>query len=143
MKTISKSLEETKVFAEDLLSLLEKKKAHVVFLYGDLGAGKTALVKEVANLLGVLEHVTSPTYVLEKKYAVKHSVFSTLIHIDAYRLSSMRDLELLNWEELVEDSSNLIFIEWPKQVGVKLPEGGVEVDATFVDESTRQYEVLV
>lgn len=131
------------MFAENLLSLLKEKNAHVVFLYGDLGSGKTALVKEVASLLGVSEHVTSPTYVLEKKYALEHDVFSTLIHIDAYRLSSMRDLELLDWKELVGDSSNLIFIEWPKQVGVKLPQGGLEVDATFVDESTRQYEVLV
>ncbi|MEK7514295.1 MAG: tRNA (adenosine(37)-N6)-threonylcarbamoyltransferase complex ATPase subunit type 1 TsaE, partial [Patescibacteria group bacterium] len=68
------------------------KRAKIVGLIGELGAGKTAFVKEVAHLLGVKDTLTSPTFVIEKIYPLKGKQFKKLIHIDAYRLSEGKEL---------------------------------------------------
>jgi tRNA threonylcarbamoyl adenosine modification protein YjeE len=159
-KKTSRSLEETAHIARDWLASLEKEKvrekikegngtvsdpgdgATVIGLSGNLGSGKTAFVQAVAAELGITEHVTSPTYVIEKIYKTKNDKFPRLIHIDAYRLESARELEVLNFEELVEDSDNLILIEWPENVKEILPEGTKIIRCKFMNENEREYGFL-
>jgi tRNA A37 threonylcarbamoyladenosine biosynthesis protein TsaE len=62
-----------------------------------------------------------------------------LVHIDAYRIESARELEVLNFEELVEDQNNLILIEWPENVKEILPEGALTIKCEFVSETEREY----
>lgn len=97
--------------------------ATVVALSGDLGAGKTTFTQAFARLLGVEEAITSPTFVIEKVYALKGQRWQRLVHIDAYRLKSPHELQALGWRELVADPSNLIVIEWPERIEESLPEG--------------------
>ncbi len=145
----SHSLRETQDFAYDWVTSLEAKEknsgngegALVVGLYGNLGAGKTALVQAIAKELGVEEFVTSPTFVIEKIYETTHPHFIRLIHIDAYRLEKASELQNLNFESLVENSRNLIFIEWPENVKEILPEDHKKIYCTFVNETTRKFEV--
>ena len=62
-------------------------KAKVLFLEGDLGAGKTTFTKELASLLGIQkEEVHSPTFILKKEYPAAHVSFRKLIHVDAYKI---------------------------------------------------------
>jgi tRNA threonylcarbamoyladenosine biosynthesis protein TsaE len=140
---ISKSLDETQKLAKEWLDSLSLKndEAIVVGLYGNLGAGKTTLTQLIAKELGIIESVTSPTFVIEKIYNTNHKHFARLIHIDAYRLKSGRELEVLNFEELVENSNNLIIIEWPENVKEILPENHLKIFCEFVDEKTRKFEV--
>jgi tRNA threonylcarbamoyladenosine biosynthesis protein TsaE len=144
-KILSKSLDDTSRIAREWLGSIEKKdsEALVVGLSGDLGSGKTAFVKAVAAALGITESVTSPTFVIEKIYSrgpTSGSGWDRLIHIDAYRLESARELEVLNFEELVMDPNNLILIEWPENVKEILPEGALTVKCEFVSETEREYE---
>ncbi len=144
MKTIiSKSLEETQTFAKNFLLSLESKKdeATVVGLYGNLGAGKTALTQAFARELGIEGAITSPTFVIEKLYETQHPIFKRLIHIDAYRLTSGKELQVLDFEQLVENKNNLIVIEWPENVKEILPEDHSRIYCEFVDETTRKFEV--
>ncbi|MFH1178564.1 MAG: tRNA (adenosine(37)-N6)-threonylcarbamoyltransferase complex ATPase subunit type 1 TsaE, partial [bacterium] len=87
------------------------------------GAGKTTFTKAIAKVLGVEETVTSPTFVLEKIYKLGHpmSKFERLIHIDAYRLETGRDLAPLGFNEILRDAGNLILLEWPERVAEALP----------------------
>lgn len=62
-----------------------------------------------------------------------------LVHIDAYRLESARELEVLNFEELVDDPNNLILIEWPENIKEILPEGTLTIKCEFVSETEREY----
>lgn len=112
--------------------------ALVVGLSGNLGAGKTTLVQNCAKLLGVEEHVTSPTFVIQKTYQTKDSIFKSLVHIDAYRLESSRELAVLGIAETVLDPTSLIFIEWPEKVADILPQGTIQVQISSIDESTRK-----
>jgi tRNA threonylcarbamoyladenosine biosynthesis protein TsaE len=115
--------------------------ATVIALIGNLGAGKTAWTKVLAEYLGVEEIVNSPTFVILKNYRTPHSTFSTLTHIDAYRLTTKADLEKLGWSELVKDPKRIICIEWPSQVEGLVPEHAHKIHFTFIDEKTREIEV--
>jgi len=148
----SHSLEETKQIAKDWLvsisneqnakSKLDREEAFVVGLSGHLGAGKTAFTKCVAEILGIEEIITSPTFVIMKSYEIETLNFpwKRLIHIDAYRLERMEELEVLEWEKLVADKNNLILIEWPENVGLKDFEKGAHL--TF-DSLNSSYKVVI
>jgi tRNA threonylcarbamoyladenosine biosynthesis protein TsaE len=137
---LSKNLGDTQNFAYNVIeSLVQKNTATVLALSGDLGAGKTAFVKELSTILGVnKDEVTSPTFVIEKIYKISHQLFSHLIHIDAYRLETSTELLHLGWEEISSDSKNLICIEWPEKVASLIPKDAVKINFEFIDETTRK-----
>ena len=119
-------MEETHIIARDWLKGIaeapHQKGALVVGLSGHLGAGKTAFVKAVAKELGIVEDITSPTFVIMKIYPLDppfKAKFKRLIHIDAYRLEQVQELEALGFEKLAADEDSLIMIEWPENVGLK------------------------
>jgi tRNA threonylcarbamoyladenosine biosynthesis protein TsaE len=94
MKTfITTSLEETQKLAAEWVRSLgaSSDEALVVGLYGNLGAGKTSFTQAVARELGVIDIVNSPTFVIEKIYETKHPDFKRLVHIDAYRLETLKN----------------------------------------------------
>lgn len=105
---------------EKIVTLGVKGKATVVFLSGDLGSGKTTTTKAIAKELGIEEDITSPTFVILKRYQIDASVlfgkFSNLIHIDAYRLKNYTELGKIKFEEYLVNEKNLILIEWPEMV---------------------------
>ena len=103
-------------------TLAPRPHATLVTLSGELGAGKTAFTKAAARALGIPEMVTSPTFVLEKIYLLpEEQAFRRLIHIDAYRLEKGSELGPLGFNELMHDTTNLIFLEWPERVKEALP----------------------
>lgn len=112
--------------------------ATVLGLSGELGSGKTTFVKAFARALGVEEHVTSPTFVLEKIYKLERADFDHLIHIDAYRLESGSELLTLGWGEMMANPKNLIVIEWPERVAEVLPSTMKTLRFVFIDDSTRE-----
>jgi tRNA threonylcarbamoyladenosine biosynthesis protein TsaE len=129
--TISiKSTEDLEQAAKEAVLRLETIDAPtgalVVGLIGELGAGKTTFTQYVAKSLGISEHITSPTFVIEKIYALPPEVssrFSHFVHIDAYRLTSGRELQTLGWDRLISDHKNLIFVEWADKVKDIIPQG--------------------
>ncbi|MFA5744666.1 MAG: tRNA (adenosine(37)-N6)-threonylcarbamoyltransferase complex ATPase subunit type 1 TsaE [Candidatus Paceibacterota bacterium] len=140
MEAMVKTLEELDAEVERFIGVLSSKEggATLVTLSGDLGAGKTAFTKAVARILGVEETVTSPTFVLEKIYQLGGPApkFKRLVHIDAYRLESGDDLAPLGFDELMQDSSNLILLEWPEKVADALPAPDVKISfVVHTDES--------
>ena len=107
------SPDETIALGQELASLLAPPK--IVVLRGDLGAGKTTLVKGIAEGFHAASHddVTSPTFTLIHEY---RGPSATLYHIDLYRIDTQRELETLGLDDLMTDNSVLL-IEW----GEKFP----------------------
>lgn len=165
-KTTSYSIADTKKFAylvlQEVFKSLEEKSnlegnvnnkdsvptffgATVLVLKGDLGSGKTTFTKCIGEILGVEEEITSPTFTIEKRYNItnKNEDFcgiDTLIHIDAFRLESGKEILSLNFTETLKNPKNLICFEWPEMVsdtGV-LPQNSPIVEFEFVDENTRK-----
>ncbi len=107
-------------FVEEVANRQLGAKACVVFLKGDLGAGKTTFTKSVAAALNIEEEITSPTFVILKRYLITNMgdsfPYTNLIHIDAYRLKSYRELEQIKFSEYLYNPKNLILLEWPEMV---------------------------
>ena len=93
----------------------------VVLLRGDLGTGKTTLVRAAARVLGVTEPVTSPTFSIANRYSGDVPV----AHLDAYRLGDPDDEELGLALEVMDGA--VAFVEWPDSLAGGLPEARVEV----------------
>ena len=129
------------MFAKNLIKkALKNKKDSVVFaLFGDLGLGKTTLVKECAKFLGLKENISSPTFVIQKKYKLNGD-FKNLIHIDAYRLESEKDILHLGWDDILKEK-NIIFVEWAENIKKVLPKDSISVYFLYVDENTREIKV--
>ncbi|MEK7582949.1 MAG: tRNA (adenosine(37)-N6)-threonylcarbamoyltransferase complex ATPase subunit type 1 TsaE [Patescibacteria group bacterium] len=108
--------------------------AIVIGLEGELGSGKTTFVQKFAKALGITEHITSPTFVILKKYG-------NLVHIDAYRLKSSEDLKKLGIQELIEDPRNIIFIEWADLVADILPNDRITIHFEHVSEGKRKISI--
>lgn len=122
------SADELTSFAREFVhAVTPREAARVIALSGELGAGKTTFAQGVAHALGVAETVSSPTFVIEKVYALAGQSFQRLIHIDAYRLSGAQDLRALGWEEIILDLGNLILLEWPERVPELIPADAIRI----------------
>lgn len=137
-KKISSINELAEIAEEILTQCVQKDTAVVLALQGDLGAGKTAFTKELARNLDVAEVVTSPTFVIMKSYGIpKHAFFKTLIHIDAYRIESDDEMRVLGFQELLQDPTNLVCIEWSEKIQNLLPKEKMTVSLELKDDGTR------
>lgn len=123
-----------------LASLLEGET--VVSLEGELGSGKTFVVRQIANALGVPHSVTSPTFVLQKIYVVpNHPRIRRLVHYDVYRLASYDELVDLGFEEL--SCEEAAFVEWGDRFMDFMPNGAWRIRLSILDEERRQVELLL
>ena len=132
MNLVLKNIKEMKTFAEKTEKEVMKfpaKRAKVIGLVGELGAGKTTFTQFFAQALGIKENISSPTFVIEKIYKIKSKrEFTHLIHIDAYRLNTSEELVHLGWKDILENPKNIILIEWADKVEKILPEGYVKIN---------------
>lgn len=119
METITLQDEgELTLFAKKVIADFSETKigATVMLLSGDLGVGKTTFVKKIGEALGVMEHITSPTFILMKHYEIReHTQYRTLTHIDGYRFEEVREADVLNLPELLKDPKRIVAIEWPER----------------------------
>lgn len=136
------SLETMKTFAKDFLETLEAEThATVLALKGDLGSGKTTFTQSLAEALGVTDHVTSPTFVIQKIYPLSQQKFTQLVHIDAYRMDSAHELAVLGFTKLLEEPNTLICIEWPERVAELIPKNATTLEFAFVNDTTRSVKM--
>lgn len=99
----------------------------VVYLHGDLGAGKTTLVRGFIHALGYEGKVRSPTYTLVEPYACKPC---TVFHLDLYRLADAEELEWLGLRDMLDESS-LLLIEWPERGEDLLPAADLTITIEY------------
>jgi tRNA threonylcarbamoyladenosine biosynthesis protein TsaE len=129
------SIEETLQFGERLARELQR--GDVIALSGDLGAGKTALVKGLARGLGITQDITSPTFTLVHEYIGGRL---PLFHIDLYRLDTIEQAIAVGIEEYV-NGHGVTAIEWAEKIESLLPPHTTRVRITSLNENTRHIEV--
>lgn len=125
-------LESTRRFAQELAQTLPE--GALVLLTGPMGAGKTTLVKFLAEAMGFRGEVTSPTYTLIHEYPTPNGL---IVHIDAYRMSDQEELYSLGLEDYLPEA-RVVLIEWGKP---EVFPDSLEIRITPQDEA-RAVEVL-
>ncbi|MCW5550363.1 MAG: tRNA (adenosine(37)-N6)-threonylcarbamoyltransferase complex ATPase subunit type 1 TsaE [Opitutaceae bacterium] len=118
---VSASAAETRALAEELAGALPPDT--VLALHGDLGVGKTTFVQGLARGFGITEPVTSPTFALYSVYQGRRQ----LVHLDAYRIESPRELDDLLIEDFLT-SPWCLAVEWPEKVAAWLPADAWHLD---------------
>jgi len=128
----------------------------IIFLYGNLGAGKTTFMQGLAKGLGISHRIISPTFIIVRSYEVpnysssearsledsRHFVrtIQKLYHIDLYRTETRHDLESIGLADMLHDKHAVIAVEWPEKFGT-LPDKRYDIHFETIDENTRRITI--
>lgn len=118
-------------FGQELARALRPPPAVVVGIAGELGTGKTTLVRAIAGGLGVTEPVTSPTFALVHRYA---GAAATIYHVDGYRLKRPTEAADLGLDDVLAEPDSVVLIEWPEKLGEWLPELAHRITLSYTDD---------
>jgi len=134
VKLISRGESETKAIGRRIGSRL--KQGDIVCLYGELGSGKTTIVKGIASALGIEEKdVTSASFTIIVEYEIPVQFY----HIDLYRIGN-DEINGLGLEEYL-DSQGICVIEWAERASSLIPERAIKIFLREIDESTREIKI--
>ena len=130
------SQSELRTVADAILQSLNGRS--IVAFYGQMGAGKTTLIREIVALLGSTDVVTSPTFALVNQYSTVEG--EPVFHFDFYRINRLEEAFDLGYEEYFY-SGDLCLIEWSEKIGELLPEDVMTVTIHVNSESSRTFEI--
>lgn len=106
---------------------------------GDLGAGKTTLIKAICDQLGVRDPMSSPTFSIVNQYQSKDDF--PIYHFDFYRIKEEQEAREIGVEEYFY-SGDYCFIEWPEKVQGLLPENRIEIMISLVENNRREINLI-
>ena len=129
------SLENLNKIAKEIISIVENK---TLLFYGQMGVGKTTLIKELCKELGVLDNISSPTFSLVNEY--QSSKKDKIFHFDFYRITDEEEALDMGIEDYFY-GNNWCLIEWPENIENLLPLDAVEIHLTILDEGKRNIQI--
>ena len=125
------NIEELSQVSDLLISLRDK--SNIIAFYGNMGAGKTTLIKNLCAQLGVQDEVNSPTFALVNEYQT--DTFDSIFHFDFYRIKSLEEVFDIGYEDYFYGGS-LCLLEWPELIDTLMPEHFIKVEITLGDTDT-------
>jgi len=108
----------------------------IILITGEVGTGKTTLIKEYCKLIGVEETVNSPTYTLINEYQNKRG---KIVHMDLYRVKDINEINELGFFEYLEN--NIVIIEWPEIILKMIDIKYSMINITFINEKERKLSI--
>ncbi|WP_418498558.1 tRNA (adenosine(37)-N6)-threonylcarbamoyltransferase complex ATPase subunit type 1 TsaE [Flagellimonas sp.] len=131
-------LNEIREVAKEIIGTTPGK---ILCFYGDMGVGKTTLVKAMVKELGAMDEANSPTFGLVNEYRGENDKLIAF-HFDFYRLNDEMEALDMGFEDYLAQDT-WVFIEWPEKIESLIPEDAMGVFLHFVDENTRSVELNV
>ncbi len=128
IKTLKNETETTEIGAKVASCL---KGGEVIYLKGELGTGKTTLVRGALNKLGFVGNVKSPTYTIVEPYSIDNHV---VYHFDLYRLNNPEELESLGIRDYC-DGQSICFFEWPEKGKNLTPNADISLLLSYTEEA--------
>ena len=108
----------------------------IILITGEVGTGKTTLIKEYCKLIGVEETVNSPTYTLINEYQNKRG---KIVHMDLYRVKDINEINELGLFEYLEN--DIVIIEWPEIILKMIDIKYSMINITFINEKERKLSI--
>ncbi len=124
-----------KQLAKEILKNQKGQKAQVLGLEGDLGGGKTTFLQGFAKGLGIKKKILSPTFVILKKFKVKHKIF---YHIDCYRIKKPKEILDLGFKQIISDPKNIVAVEWSNRIKRIMPKNTILINFEFINKNKRK-----
>jgi tRNA threonylcarbamoyladenosine biosynthesis protein TsaE len=129
------SLENLSEVASELISSVGNRN---LLFYGQMGVGKTTLIKEICQQLGVLDPISSPTFSLVNEYQTSKN--KKVFHFDFYRIEAEEEAFDLGIEEYF-DTGAWCLVEWPENIENLLPIGAVQIHLTILEGEQRNIQL--
>jgi len=140
MQYHSSDLTSTQKIAQDF-SQQYRHQGGVIYLTGDLGAGKTSFVQGFAQGLGISHKIQSPTFILMREYDIPDANQKKMFHLDLYRLEQVEDLNSLGIDEILTHPDNIVLIEWPERLKQPL-DNATKIDIKVINENERLITIV-
>lgn len=135
MKEINFESVSLKGLAKTAKQIIAQFPDHRIFaFYGEMGSGKTTLIKQICEIIGAEVPVVSPTFSIINEYPTKMGV--SVFHFDFYRLEKIEEAFDIGYEDYFY-SGKYCFIEWPEKIQELLPEEYIRIDLETVSDSLR------
>ena len=129
------SLQDLPKIASEIISSAKNK---TLLFYGQMGVGKTTLIKELCKSLGVLDNISSPTFSLVNEYQTANN--DKVYHFDFYRIEDEEEAYDIGIEDYF-DSKNWCFVEWPENIENLLPLDAVEIHLSLLYDEQRNIQL--
>ena len=126
------------ILAKEILKTKLKNNAFVLGLEGDLGGGKTTFLQGFAKGLGVKQKITSPTFIIMRRFRIQNSKYKNLYHFDCYRIKESKDILSLGFKDIISDPQNIVAIEWAERIKEILPKDRISLKFGFVNKKNRK-----
>ncbi len=125
---------------DDVASSLFEEWKHIGVwcFHGEMGSGKTTLIKSICQQIGVIDTMSSPSFAIINEYQTTSD--QIIYHFDFYRIKSEKEVENIGTDEYF-DSGNLCLIEWPEMIESHLPDNYLEINIKLVGENQRELTV--
>jgi tRNA threonylcarbamoyladenosine biosynthesis protein TsaE len=127
-------IEDIEIVAKQILDHISSK---TILFYGDMGAGKTTLIKSLVKSLGCEDDVSSPTFSIVNEYHLKDN---SIYHFDLYRISDEEEALNFGFEDYLY-TSKWVFIEWPQNVQNLLPEDINTINISYKRKTSRSLKL--
>lgn len=131
---ITKSAQETSNVGERLAQELD---VSIVYLYGELGSGKTSFAQGFAKGLGLKHRLLSPTFIIVRRYEMPQAD-CWFYHVDCYRMNSQKDIEGVGLPEIFTDPSAIVLVEWADRLGKLLPNNRIDIRFSVNDDGSHK-----
>lgn len=128
-------LSEVPIIAKEII---KKSTSKIILFHGDMGVGKTTLIKEICKILGTEDLISSPTFSIVNEYITSNN--ETIFHFDFYRINNEEEAYNIGVEDYF-DSNHWCLIEWPSVVENLLPLENVNVYLTVLEDGQRNIQI--
>ncbi len=136
----SMMVRDLQLLPEAAAALLKCFPSQKIFVfYGEMGAGKTTFIKQLCEVLGTTEALSSPTYALVNEY---NAATQRIFHMDLYRLNDLEEALQMGIEEYLDDKEAYCFIEWPQLIETLLPLNVVKVSIAANEDGYRVIDAV-
>lgn len=134
----SNNIDELEFIADKIIEV--GLQSNIWIFEGEMGAGKTTLIRQICKNLRVISHVQSPTFSIVNEYTTEND--ETIYHFDCYRLKDETEALGIGIEEYFY-SGNLCFIEWAEKIPNLIPENIVKIKIEVLEDNSRKIDVIL